>query len=240
MIRLAIAISVPFLIFVGTTHAVQAEALHRVSSPIVGSLHDVPVRVLIIGSSVADGWKDSVGGGYLKRAFTHFGLTHRTAFAWINRAVPGQGAMRLNAMVPRFIDQAKPQIVVIAWGGLDDAYDHTPLNIFREDIRQEISLSLAAHAMVFVITPPVSRASYTQFALQQPMYLDAEMQVARSFQNPNVYVFDVFDQMKRYLDKHHETYVPFMADGWHPNTRGHALASRLLLHDFKQYFFPTM
>ncbi len=206
----------------------------RVGDPLSFS-KSTPEKILLLGSSVADGWKDTVGGGYLMRTLRYLQHRDHTTFDVINRTVPGQGALKLSGQIPGWIQEAHPSIVVIAWGGLDDAYAHTPMPIFRALIAQEIQLSIAMNAKVFVITPPISKASYTQFLVQQPQYLDAEMQVARQMKNPNVYVFDVFDQMKRVLQRHHETYVPFMADGWHPNTRGHALAARLLIHDINQF-----
>jgi len=185
-------------------------------------------RVLIIGSSVADGWRD-VQGGYLKRAFRVLSDIDHLSYHLINRAIPGLGALRLNRYVVGWEQSSNAQIAVIAWGGLDDAHDHTPLPLFRDLIRQQIGTALANHMVVFVITPPISKASYTQYRVQQKNFLDAEMQVAHSFQNHNVYVFDVFDSMRHYLLAHDQTYLPYMADGWHPNTQGHSLAAQLLL-----------
>jgi len=192
-------------------------------------------RVVIIGSSVADGWKDDKGG-YLKRAFRALSLMDHIHYQIINHAIPGLGAGRLNAYVPGWIDSADAQITVISWGGLDDAYDHTPMDLFRDYIRQEIEAGLAAHTVVLIITPPVSKATYTEFRIAQPEYLDAEMEVARSFDSPDVQVFDVFDAMRQYLVHHDQTYVPYMADGWHPNARGHKLAGKLLLREMLKRF----
>ncbi len=192
-------------------------------------------RVLIIGSSVAAGWKDQKGG-YLKRTFDKLSMTTGVHYHLISQAVPGQGAARLNPFYPQWLMEAHPQIVVLAWGILDDLYEHTPLPAFSEMIRQQISLALQRHAVVFLVTTPISKASYTQYQDLQPIYINTERQVAYSFRDPNVYVFNVFDQMKRYLAEHGQTYVPYMADGWHPNSRGHALASRILFRDIMHQF----
>jgi acyl-CoA thioesterase-1 len=200
----------------------------------VGSREPV-IRVMIIGSSVAQGWKDD-RGGYLRRAFRHLSRIEHVHYLVISRAVPGIGAGLLEAHIPGWIETVQPQVVIIAWGGLDDAYEHTPLDLFRELIREQVLDAIAGDAVCLVVTPPVSRASYTNFRVSQPEYLDAEMSVAQSLGNPNVYVFDVFDQMKTYLTDHGLSYAPFMADGWHPNPRGHALAGRLLTEDLVQAF----
>ncbi|MCY0875040.1 MAG: SGNH/GDSL hydrolase family protein [Firmicutes bacterium] len=195
-----------------------------------------PYRVLVLGSSVADGWKDDQGGGYLRRAFGALAQSEHRKLVLLNHAVPGRGAWALSPYITSWIQSAHANAVVIAWGGLDDAYARTPIPLFSSFIRQEIQTALAAHDIVMVITPPVSRASYTQFRVAQPLYLNSEMQVARSFHSPHVFVFDVFDTMKTYLQMHHQSYVPYMADGWHPNVLGHRLAGQLLLSDLVRQF----
>ncbi|MCY0869355.1 MAG: hypothetical protein OWT27_02060, partial [Firmicutes bacterium] len=95
------------------------------------------IRVMIIGSSVAQGWKDD-RGGYLRRAFRHLSRIDHIDDRVISRAVPGIGAGLLEAHIPGWIETVQPQVVIIAWGGLDDAYEHTPLDVFRELIREQV------------------------------------------------------------------------------------------------------
>ncbi len=198
------------------------------------------ITAMTLGSSVAMGWDDKVGGGYLRRGFraaaaqsgNHYVVVSRAqAGDWAGKIMPGDYTDWLNTV--------KPQIVVISWGILDDAHHKTPVSSFRATIHEQIQMALARHMVVFIVTPPVTRASYTQYKTIEPMYLNNEVQVARSFHSPNVYVFDVFDQMKGYIRVHHQTYVPYMADGWHPNTAGHALAGGLLAGDIMRQFGKT-
>lgn len=205
------------------SHTVHATVQKRDSS-------EPAMRVMIVGSSVADGWKDS-GGGYLWRTFDRLHHTFALPIDWINRAVPGAPATSLQPQYTGWLDSAHPQIVVLAWGGLDDAHAGTPVPLFASLIRQQIADALRHGSAVFMVTTPISRASYTQYPVLQQAYMTAEVNVARSFISPRVFVFNVFDQMKRYLALHHLTYVPFMADGWHPNTAGHKLAASILLRD---------
>lgn len=193
-------------------------------------------RVMTIGSSVAQGWADKVGGGYLKRAFVSYSAYSKHMYTVVSRAVPGDGATQINGKYHLWLADVKPQIVVMSWGGLDDAHDKTPLDVFRATIHHQIALALQNHEIIMVVTPPVTRASYTEYPTIEPMYLDAEMAVARSFHSSDVFVFDVFDQMKEYIVQHHTTYIPYMADGWHPNTLGHELAGELLFNDMKAAF----
>jgi acyl-CoA thioesterase I len=193
--------------------------------------------VLILGSSIAAGWRDELGGGgFLERAFHAISAVGNTRYNIVNKSIPGEGVTHIVDKYPTWIKNRHPDIVVLAWGGLDDAHDKTPISEFRAQLQAQIQAALDNHAVVFVVTPPVSKASYTQYSTEQPNLLNNEMEVAKSFHNPNVYIFDVFDQMKAYLEQHNETYVPYMADGWHPNALGHILAAQLLTTDFFNTF----
>lgn len=195
------------------------------------------VRVMAIGSSVAKGWGDvPSAGGYLVRAFR--ALSERTGVYYqvYNEAAPGASATRIGWLYPSWLKEIQPQIVVISWGMLDDAHDKTPEAPFEAAIRTQVQDALAAHAVVFVVSPPITRASYTQYKTQEPYYLHLEESAAESLHSPNVYVLHVFSQMESYLAAHHQTYVPYMADGWHPNARGHALAGALMTGDILRLF----
>lgn len=191
------------------------------------------VRVMSIGSSVAEGWDDPSGGGYLKRAFASLSSAEHVKFDLVNQAKAGDTVVKIEGEYLAWLKSINPQVVVLAWGALDDLSAHTPMNVYKQQIKTEIALAIAAHAKVFVVTPPVTRASYTQYKTQEPQMVNTEMAIANTFPSSQVYVFDVFNQMKTYLADHHQTYVPYMADGWHPNTKGHALAGQLLYQDMQ-------
>ncbi len=191
------------------------------------------IKVMSIGSSVAEGWDDPTGGGYLKRAFASFSQYNHATFDLVNQAKAGDTVVKIENEYKGWLKSIKPQIVVLAWGALDDLSNHTPMAVYKQQIRNEIALALASHAKVFVVTPPITRASYTQYKVQEAQMVNTEMSIARSFPANQVYVFDVFNQMKIYIASHHQTYVPYMGDGWHPNTKGHALAGQLLFNDMK-------
>ncbi len=192
--------------------------------------------VIIFGSSVADGWVDPTGGGYLRRAFAQYQNVSAIPYSVISDAVPGAPITQEEGMYQQWIATQHPQVLVISWGTLDDAHANTPFSVFDSQVRQQIAMGLAAHAVVLVVTPPVTKASYTTYQIQEPAYLAQEMAVARSFDSPNVYVFNVFAQMKHYLADHNQTYLPYMANSWHPNSRGHELAGNLLVQDMLVQF----
>lgn len=153
-----------------------------------------------------------------------------------DKAMPGRGVLTIRKAYPQWLDTYNPDIVVLGWGGLSDLSQKTPVSVYDNQIRWQISLALAHHAIVYVVTAPVSKASYTSYRDSQRNLMHHEIQIAENFHNPKVHVFNVFDQMKTYLTAHHETIEPFMGDGWHPNAAGHALAARLLLHDMMPKF----
>lgn len=194
------------------------------------------VNVIIFGSSVADGWVDPTGGGYIRRAFVNYQNASAIPYNVISDAVPGAPITLEEGMYQQWIDTQHPQVLVISWGTLDDAHAKTPFSVFDSQVRQQIAMGLAAHAVVLVVTPPVTKASYTTYQVQEPAYLAHELAVAESFHSPNVYVFNVFDQMKQYLDAHNQTYLPYMANSWHPNRHGHKLAGQLLFQDMLVQF----
>nr|NNM90330.1 SGNH/GDSL hydrolase family protein [Bacilli bacterium] len=193
------------------------------------------ISVMTVGSSVAEGWVDTQGG-YLARGFTAYGQAVHRTYTIVRKAQAGDTSTKIEKNYKNWLISVKPKIVVISWGGLDDANAKTPMVAYRSAIHQQVALALATHAVVIIVTPPVTRASYTQFKVQEEVYLDTEMQVARAFHSPNVYVCDVFHQMEQYLVMHHQTYKPYMADGWHPNSQGHILGGQLLEQDLNKLF----
>ena len=194
--------------------------------------------VMTIGSSVAAGWGDAPGkGGYLARAFRQLSAAGPTQYRVVSDAYGGVTGTEIAPQYPRWLARVKPNIVVISWGGMDDLTNHTSLPDFRAVVRREIRLALAAGAAVFIVTPPVTPAAYLNGLNALPyLYFTAEMNVAQSLHNPNVYVFDVFDQMLAYMKQHNRPYTDYMADGWHANAAGNELAGNLLLGDMQAVF----
>lgn len=193
-------------------------------------------RVMAIGGSVAYGWVDPHGGGYLKRAFVTFSQETKRNYIFDNKAIIGANSTQLNITLYKgrytnWLNTVKPQVVVISWGLLNDCYPKTPFPTFEATIHHEIAKALRHKAVVLLVTPPVTKASYTQYLTLEPEYVNSEVYVADSFNSPNVVVFDVFNQMKAYLAEHNLSYAPFEFGGWHPNAAGHALAGSLLAQD---------
>ncbi|MCY0875776.1 MAG: SGNH/GDSL hydrolase family protein [Firmicutes bacterium] len=190
------------------------------------------IRVMTIGSSVAAGWGDPNGGGYLAIAFHD--LSERTGkhYQIVSWAIPGITTVQVAPHYQHWLTFVHPQIVVISWGGLDDAANHTPLTVFANNVHTEIALALAAGAQVDIVTPPVTEQVYLDGPKGLPyQYFQAEIREAQSFQSPDVHIYNVYNQMLDYIQAHHQTLKPYIDNSWHPNLRGHELGGALLFAD---------
>jgi acyl-CoA thioesterase I len=195
------------------------------------------MTVMAIGGSTAAGWGDDSGGGYLSRAFETLSNSKQVRYNFINKSVAGCGPLQYLDGFAQLLQETHPQMLVISFGFMEDMDKNTSMTTFRQALQSEIAQALADHEIVVVVSPPITRASYTDFVNLEPEYVKTEFEVAQSFHSPNVYTFDVFNQMKVYLIQHHQGYARYMKDGWHPNSAGHILAAQLLVQDMTQQFF---
>lgn len=196
-----------------------------------------PVKVLIVGGSMARGWHDNPGeGGYLIRALRTFAALNHTQYEVYDHAFPGAHVADVAVQYSTWLQSIRPDITILSWGMLNDSHASTPVSRVHADIASEITDALAIHSVVFMVTPPVSEASYTVYRRVQPRLIRNELRLSANFDSPNVYVFDVFYQMKAYLEAHHQSFQPYMADAWHPNAAGHELAGRILATDLASTF----
>lgn len=199
-----------------------------------------PIHVMIVGGSIAKGEHAPNDFGYLQRAFHTLTVKTNAQYVYTNKAIIGANSTQLATLYKgsyeSWLQSVRPQIVVISWGLLNDALPKTPMDTFQHYLRQEIDEALNRRAVVMVVTPPVTKATYTKFPQQEQSYAASEVQLVKSLKNPKVYVFNLFDQMKHYLASHHQTYIPYTADPNHPNVKGHILAGRLLYKDIVHRF----
>jgi lysophospholipase L1-like esterase len=199
-------------------------------------------KVTILGGSMAYGWKDPNDNSYLRRAFQALTSTTNTQYTYIDHTLIGGRAVGIaqSKKLSTWLKEDRPNIVVISWGLLDDMYDKTPLDQFRTAIHDEINQSLQHQAVVMIVTPPVVEATATTTGhSQMENYVQAELAVAASFRNANIYTFDVNEEMTTYLQVHGQTWQPYFGDSWHPNQAGHELAGQLLFNDLIQTFGTT-
>lgn len=195
-----------------------------------------PQTVLIIGGSAAKGWHDKTGRGYIERGLD---LWHAGApFRFENRAVPGatMNNPKIGKHYLQWLETYSPRIVVLSWGLLNDLRAGTPWSQIVSQIRQEALWALSAGAVVFIVTPPATTATYGVDKAEENAIVDEEMRAVMSLHNPNVYIFDVLHPEERWLAVHHQTIARYMAGPWDPNTQGHILAGKLLAQELRARF----
>lgn len=196
--------------------------------------------VMVVGGSMAHGWKDPHNDSYLKRAFQSLSQTTNTQYTYVDDTVIGGTAVKLGASkFDAELQKAHAQVVVLSWGLLNDVSDKTPMATFQQAIHDEIATALKAHAVVLMVTPPVVEATATVNATAVANYISGEFQVANSFHNPNIDLFNLNAQMATYMEAHGQTWKTYYGDSWHPNQAGHQLAGHLLYNDIIQTLGQT-
>ncbi|MFD1677026.1 SGNH/GDSL hydrolase family protein [Alicyclobacillus fodiniaquatilis] len=198
------------------------------------------VQVMAIGGSAAHGWVDAKGmGGYLARTFRTLNQQTNKTFAFTNESIEGLGPTGFVKKMDGLLKKDKPNLVVISFGLLDDLYKKTPQSKIDAAVTEEIKDALNTHAVVVIVTPPITGASYVEFGSKETDAVQAELATVKQMDNPNVHTVDLFTQMKAYLADHHQTWKQYAADGWHPNAAGHALAASLLAADLEKSAWLT-
>lgn len=191
--------------------------------------------VLTIGGSMAYGWRDPSNDSYLQRAFAGLSASTNVNYTYYNHAIVGASVANFiknhHADYQSWLQKLHPNVVVISFGLLNDIAEKTPIDTFDADFKKEISMALAQHAVVLIVTPPVVLANYTYAAGDTSTLIAQEKQVANSFHSTNVKFFNLYNQMMAYLAAHRQTYKPYEGDSWHPNRKGHILAGSMLQND---------
>ncbi|WP_206918518.1 SGNH/GDSL hydrolase family protein [Alicyclobacillus suci] len=195
-------------------------------------------KVMIIGGSMAHGWKDPNDNSYLKRAFASLSDSTNTNWVYDDRTTVGGSPVSLQkkATLQTWLDKDKPQVVVISWGLLNDVYDKTPMNKFNAAFKDEIKKSLAAHAVVLIVTSPVTKATALYDHDQVEQYIQNEVKDASAFHSKNIYFIDLNSTMSTYMKAHNQTWQMYYGDSWHPNQAGHELGGKLLYNELIQTF----
>ncbi|MCL6441941.1 MAG: SGNH/GDSL hydrolase family protein [Alicyclobacillus sp.] len=190
------------------------------------------IHVMAIGGSCAHGWDDDKAhGGYLKRTFHALSQHTHAQFVLKNESVVGAGPKYYVHRMSQLLAKDQPDIVVMAFGLLDDLYHHTPRATLHRALKSEIREAVHSGSTVVVVTPTVTGASYVEFGHVEGPAVEDEIKTVKSVSQPKVHVVNLYSQMRAYLYWHHQNWHMYAADGWHPNAAGHALAASLLTQD---------
>lgn len=195
-------------------------------------VHRTQESVLAIGGSVAQGRDAIHDDGYLQRAFAALSAHTTTTYHLHDEAIFGANSTQLGTSYKGsysgWLREFHPQVVVISWGLINDALPKTPMPTFNYWLTHEIHLALAIHAKVLVVTPPVTEVAYTRFPTAIQNYVNDEIHYVSRLHNQNVRLFNIFNPMKAYISDHHQSYMLYVGDPNHPNTRGHILGGQIL------------
>lgn len=198
----------------------------------------VDEKVMVVGGSIAHGWKDPNDDSFIKRAFQSLSDTTNTKYTYDDHTITGASPVDIykNGKYVAWIQSDKPNVVVISWGLLNDISDHTPTSEFRTAIENEIQTALQAHARVLLVTSPVVEANATYDLSKIKTYRTIEMNAVQSAKTPNAQYIDLNGDMSTYMRAHGQTWKMYYGDSWHPNQAGHELAGELLSNHLVSLF----
>ena len=224
--------------------ALALSALVGLSAPLLHPIHGhaqtIHRRVLIVGGSAALGWKDDgwrawrTGwhGGYIERAISVLARSRGEKYDVQNISIPGLNATllatRFKGRYEASLASFHPDIVVISWGLMNDIRPRTPFGELSKRLSQEIHEARTNGAAVYVVTPPITTASYTFYRDIEPTYVKTVLNTARTCRESEVHVVDLFHTMERFVESSGVSYKAYEGDALHPNHQGHVLAGDLL------------
>lgn len=218
----------------GTIDGSANQGVNPNSVPIASS-KSVPLTVMAVGGSSAQGYDDPDLDGYLARALATVSTTLNTPITFINKAKSGQIPSMLAPKYDPLLHAIHPNIVIISWGLLNSISQKVPEAMFQRVIQNEVSMALKEGADVWIVTPPVTPATYVGHDVHLLLkFAQLEIAGARAVSSNHVHVFDLMGSMKRYLKANHLAYQPYESNNWHMNRAGHILAGKILAHSILQ------
>ncbi|KUO95336.1 SGNH/GDSL hydrolase family protein [Ferroacidibacillus organovorans] len=225
---------------VNPTHLIAKTAHHaRETSPSITTAdrkgqpaQPQTLTVMAVGGSSAQGYDAPNLDGYLTRAMQTVSSRLNIHIDFVNKAVSGGIPTMLAPQYDPLLYKVKPNVVLIAWGLLNDIARKTPQTMFERVIKDEVSMAVSYGAQVWVVTPPVTPATYVGHDVKlEQVYTNLEVAGAREVHSSKVHVFDLLSAMENYLKVHHQSYKPYASNNWHMNLAGHILAGQILANE---------
>lgn len=196
----------------------------------------------IIGGSMARGWLDPHDNSYLRRAFTARTQSTNTTYNYVSHATAGETPYLLDttnkAQYLSWLKSDHPQVVVLSFGIENSMSSRNKITLsqFTKSYHDLIAEALKIHAVVLIVTPPVTQELVVSDRSKTDQWMNQLFEVANSFNSSNIYIEDLFHQIKLYMAAHGKTYKDYYGNSWHPNEAGHILAGNLLSNDLVQTF----
>ncbi len=187
------------------------------------------LTVMAVGGSSAQGYDAPKLDGYLTRALSTVSTTLNIPISFVNKAKSGDIPTMLAPQYDPLLHTVKPNVVIISWGLLNSIARRVPEGMFQRVIQSEVSMAVKFGADVWIVTPPVTPATYVGHDVKlERVYAYREILGARAVHSTHVHVFDLLNAMKTYLRDHHQSYKPYASNNWHMNKAGHVLAGQIL------------
>lgn len=207
------------------------------------AVHGRVETVDVFGGSMTYGWVDPTHDSFVQRAIATLAASTGVQYHYHNYAIPGFTAQHYEQKFPgrfeRTIKNDHAQVVILAWGlenDMNNRHTHDTTQAFSTALHQEITQTLANHALAVVVTPPVTKQLVTVDRLRVYQYIGAEHQVVNTFHSPDVVWVNLYKQMQQFLSAHHQSYKLYEGNAWHPNRAGHILAGHILAQDLTHHF----
>jgi hypothetical protein len=152
-------------------------------------------KVDVFGGSAAYGFFDPERDSYLQRAFSARAGATNVNYQYINHTVVGGTAFVMEKQHPgqfeAHMKKDKPQVVVFSWGLLNDISSRHKVSVdtFGNAVKTQIAEALAAHAVVLIVTPPVTEESATHDHTKIETYINKLFSVAELLANDLIQKF---------------------------------------------------
>lgn len=219
----------------------SAQNSHALSTSGIGNKLTTET-VDIIGGSMAHGWLDPHDNSYLQRAFTSRTQSTNTTYKYVSHAVSGETPYLLDtknkSQYLSWLKKDHPQVVVLSFGieNSMSSRHRITLDQFKKSFHTLIAEALKEHAVVLIVTPPVTQELVVNDQRKTEQWSNQMFQVANAFNSSNVYIEDLYHQMTFYMAAHGKTYKDYYGNSWHPNQAGHVLAGSILANDLVKTF----
>ena len=180
-------------------------------------------RVVFMGDSITDGWRNPKYGGFFPGK------------PYIDRGISGQTTPQMLLRFRADVIALKPKVVVILAGTNDIASNTGPMPIGAiEDNLASMSELARAHGIRVVLSSILPISDYEKNKEGKP--------IIRSVQRPPDEIKALNEWMKRYVSENGLTYLDYFSamvdekgflkeelseDGLHPNAKGYAIMSPL-------------
>lgn len=198
-------------------------------------------KVVVLGDSIVYGRIDTLMGGWVNRLRLWLDKKNPTAYAVFNLGIGGETTTRLLERCEFESKIRNPDLIFIMVGINDsrrinniNGENQTPLHVFRENLARIFKITKNIARTIYITMFPVDEKRacpyktyyYRMDDLEE--YVNVAKEVAKE---EGIKVIDLFE----YVINNIQNYENLLADGLHPNEKGH----ELIFNVIKQYIIEN-